>query len=62
MPMSIWLRSVGKCVGSNSAQLPGDRFANMSHWICVTEEAEERSLTEMSRVGTRWPLTIGGEC
>lgn len=61
MPMSIWLRTVGKCVRLNSVQLPGDRFANKSNWICVTEEAGERSLTELSRVGTRWTLTIGGE-
>lgn len=62
MPMIVWLRTVGKYVGLSSALLPGERFANMSNWICVTEEAGERSLTELSRVGTRWPLAIGVEC
>lgn len=40
-------------------QLPGERFANMSNWICVSEEAGEGSLTEPIRAGTGWSLSTG---
>lgn len=33
MPVSIWLRTVGKCVGFNSAQLHGDGSPTRAFWL-----------------------------